>query len=239
MTTAELEASLAYWRREYSIARGLLAKARRDARAGGDGRTPGVVTASEARHIKKRAKRVDECLWYIERRKDQLASRSGLTVARAHGFYRTRGYGHMPSLTDVIVHHTAGPRPASMRETVALIRAYDAMHSRLYGGGIGYHELIDPQGRVYPTRAATAVGAHTARANTGRYGIAFLDNFDERKPTRAQLDTLHKRLRDRPPGGLPDLRGLPVSGHRDWAHLSPYNRTACPGAHLIPVVADY
>lgn len=238
MRTAELKDSLAYWRREYSKARGLLAKARADARAGGDGRTPGVITRDESAHIKKRQKRVDECLWYIARRKKQLAaSERGPTVSRAHGFKRTSGYGALGPIRHVTVHHSAGPRPASMRQAVALIRSYDDQHTRLYGGGIGYHEIIDTQGRVYPVRSAQAKGAHTRLHNTQNYGISLLDNFDERRPTRAQLDTLAHRLTQPPPAGsgLPDLRRENIRGHYEW----PDNSTACPGRFLKPHVAKY
>lgn len=150
---------------------------------------------------------------------------------------RTGGYGSLGPIRDVTVHHDAAviDPDASMTAIESRLRSFDRQHSALYGGGgIGYHEAIDPQGRVWLLRRSYARGAHTGGQNTGNYGQLVMGNFENQKPTEAQLRTLRRRLTEAPPKGLPDLRGKRVRGHQDWP--GPTNATLCPGKNLIPTV---
>lgn len=193
----------------------------------------------------------DEASAWLKRRREQVAfedrvverhsrERADLSVvSRSLLPFRRSGYGLLGPIRAVTVHHSAGPRAETMDEAVATIRAYDAMHARLYGGGIGYHEIVDDAGRVYPVRSRLAKGAHTGGCNSNNYGISFLGNYETDEPTPEQLATLRARLTEAPPkgSGLPDLRGKTVKGHRDWP--GPTNATACPGRNLYPHVLKF
>ena len=149
------------------------------------------------------------------------------------------------------VHHTAtrngDPDPSA---TVRAIYRYHAIDQGW--GDIGYHFLIDEQGRVYEGRysgndgdpaheAATGkmvTAAHVGGWNSGNLGVALLGNLRTREPTTAARSSVESVLAD-----LAGRHGLDVllrtdyvnpitaatknvaviSGHRDW------ESTECPG----------
>ncbi|MEK8143049.1 peptidoglycan recognition family protein [Streptomyces sp. M10(2022)] len=151
----------------------------------------------------------------------------------------------------ITIHHTDTPNddtdPAA---TVRAVYEYHAIDNDW--GDIGYHFLIDQQGRIYEGRWSGEDGVpghdkdgkvvtafHTGGFNSGNLGIALLGNLQEQGPTDAARDTLTKLV-----SVLTRLHGLdpqarltyvnPVnavtkevnalSGHSDWLE------TDCPGA---------
>ncbi len=93
-------------------------------------------------------------------------------------------------------------------------------------GDIGYHFVIDRDGRVWEGRAINFQGAHVRNCNEGNLGICCLGNFDEQSPSAAQIDALQRHLRL-----LMKVYGVPksrVKTHQEWAGA----KTACPGKSL-------
>jgi hypothetical protein len=151
------------------------------------------------------------------------------------------------------VHHTAGrnddPDPAA---TVRAIYAYHALINDW--GDIGYHFLIDAEGRVYEGRWSGTDGTpahnsegklvtafHAAGYNSGNLGVALLGTYTDRAPSaaaRASLVTLlaaHAQTHGldatatttfvNPVNGVTKKNPV-LSGHRDWL------TTECPGGTL-------
>lgn len=207
----------------YSTARGVLYVRRKRAHA------DGLVTKSEAELIHEAERAVEQARKHLEKRKTQ-AGVGKLTVMKSP-IFRTGGYGALGPITRVGVHHDAGRLRFTIPDMQAMIRAYDAQHMREYHGGIGYHEIIDAQGRIWPVRDEKAKGAHVALNNSNTYGIMLTGNFEDgtERPTEEQLDTLHARLTGPPPPGLPDLRGKLPYGHKEII-----NNSACPGRRFLP-----
>lgn len=149
------------------------------------------------------------------------------------------------------VHHTATRNGDT--DPAATVRAIYRYHAIDQGwGDIGYHFLIDEQGRVYEGRysgedldpaheAATGnivTAAHVGGWNSGNLGVALLGNLRTRQPTTAARSSLESVLAD-----LAERHGLDplartdyvnpitaatknvavISGHRDW------ESTECPG----------
>lgn len=89
--------------------------------------------------------------------------------------------------------------------------------------GIGYHFVIRADGTIERGRPENSIGAHAgAGANGDSIGVCFTGNFEEGRPTDAQLNAfvaLEKFLR-------PKYGKLNVQGHRDVA------ATACPGRNF-------
>ncbi|BBC32470.1 hypothetical protein SGFS_037640 [Streptomyces graminofaciens] len=150
----------------------------------------------------------------------------------------------------ITVHHTAmannDPDPA------ATVRAIYQLHTVTNDwGDIGYHFLVDEEGRVYEGRYSGADGLpahdpdgrlvtafHVGGHNPGNLGIALLGTFTEQSPKKAahtaltglvralvRLHGVDPRARvtyTHPINGT--QREVPeISGHRDWM------ATRCPG----------
>lgn len=141
--------------------------------------------------------------------------------------WRLRPAGAFHRLT---VHH-AGTVVSyhTHRDVVACdVEGILAGHVRKNYGDIGYHFIVDYAGRVWEGRSLAYEGAHVCWENAGNIGVMLLGNFQEQKPSAAQIESLGKLaglLRKR--YGIKHHR---VYGHRDLAH------SLCPGAHLYPYV---
>jgi hypothetical protein len=135
----------------------------------------------------------------------------------------------------ITVHHSAGESGAedggAPVDTAAVIRSIQRYHVTGRGwADIGYHFVIDHEGRIWEARPLAYQGAHAGNAELNRQniGVVVLGNFELRPPNPAEegalvwlLGTLCKEYRI-PPGN--------IFGHAD---LKP---TLCPGKHLRAVV---
>lgn len=129
----------------------------------------------------------------------------------------------------ITVHHDGLPRPlTSTDETVskARIETIRNGHRGKGWGDIGYHFVIDRNGRVWEGRAINWQGAHVEKCNEGNIGICCMGNFDEQAPSSAQLAGLERQLKV-----LMVMYGVPKSRvytHQEW----PSAKTACPGKSM-------
>ncbi len=128
--------------------------------------------------------------------------------------YETRT---LSQIQQIVIHHT-GADPSIGIEAIAGKHVHE-----LGWPGIGYHFVIDAEGRIYQTNDLTTISFHARQANPTTVGIAFGGNFDEAVPTDAQLES----------GGrlcaylLREL-SLPIEnvrGHKAFVS------TECPGKH--------
>ena len=140
------------------------------------------------------------------------------------------------TITRITVHHTADPNGvpgASLLENVARVKAYQAAHQDdKRWADIGYHFVIDRQGRIFEGRELCWQGAHAGneKANLHNVGIAVMGNFDRIKPTDAQQRSLEKLME-----WLIAEYSLPrsaVAGHDDVRRTSTGSGTKCPGKNL-------
>lgn len=89
---------------------------------------------------------------------------------------------------------------------------------------IGYHYIIDPAGRVWAGRPISIEGAHVRETNEHNLGIMLMGNFDEQRPTSAQLSTLDAFVADQ-------MRRYRVPLRQIYTHQE-LRSTACPGRNL-------
>lgn len=140
----------------------------------------------------------------------------------------------------ITIHHTETSLTMKEEETIRNVRAIQRYH--MVGRGeegkddfedIAYHFLIDGAGRVIEGRHAEIEGSHAGGANEGNIGIALMGDFNKKKPTQAQMDSLRRLVsflalqykHD------PADKGF-IEGHRH------YTSTACPGRHLAPLLSQ-
>ena len=99
-------------------------------------------------------------------------------------------------------------------------------------GDIGYHYLIDPDGRVYEGRRLKWQGAHaTGSNNIDNIGVCMIGNFAIERPTAAALNALDALLVD-----LRGKYGIPRSELHGHQH---FTNTECPGVHLSAWLSRY
>lgn len=89
---------------------------------------------------------------------------------------------------------------------------------------IGYHYIIDPDGRVWEGRPINIEGAHVASTNDHNVGVMCMGNFERDRPTQAQLYSLDMMLAE-----LMRRYRVPVSRVATHQELKP---TECPGNNL-------
>lgn len=89
---------------------------------------------------------------------------------------------------------------------------------------IGYHYVIDPQGRIWEGRPTNLQGAHVKDTNEHNLGIMCMGNFDQQAPSAAQVAALDAFVVDQ-------MRRYRVPITRVYTHQE-LNRSACPGRNL-------
>jgi hypothetical protein len=89
---------------------------------------------------------------------------------------------------------------------------------------IGYHYIIDPDGRVWEGRPINIEGAHVASTNDHNVGVMCMGNFERDRPTQAQLYSLDMMVAD-----LMRRYRVPMGRVATHQELKP---TECPGNNL-------
>ena len=139
-------------------------------------------------------------------------------------FFSFSEYVKRPATERIVIHHTA---IADMTKggTAAMIHA---MHKQKGWAGIGYHYFIRPDGMIEQGRLPQMVGAHSKHNNENTVGVCLAGNFEEGRPTEAQLAAAKKLVAwlCRRYRLAPKKQGV-IVGHRD---LNDY--TSCPGKYL-------
>lgn len=128
----------------------------------------------------------------------------------------------------ITVHHD-GMTPFTATDyasSAARIELYRNGHRGRGWGDIGYHYVVDREGRIWEGRSLKWQGAHVKNRNEGNLGILVMGNFDEQAPSEKQLAALERHLR-----ACMRRYKVPVSRvrtHREWDGA----QTACPGKSL-------
>ncbi|MBM4110586.1 MAG: N-acetylmuramoyl-L-alanine amidase [Phycisphaerae bacterium] len=135
----------------------------------------------------------------------------------------------------ITIHHDGLDSPmteTSMDASAARIEWIRCGHRGRGFSDIGYHYIIDRDGRVWEGRNLRWQGAHVSKHNEQNIGILVMGNFDIQKPAPHQLDGLRAHVR-RLMTQYKLLQGR-VLTHREWAGA----KTACPGKNLQSAVND-
>jgi N-acetyl-anhydromuramyl-L-alanine amidase AmpD len=96
----------------------------------------------------------------------------------------------------ITIHHSGAvidQNKTDYTKTVQSIRDYHINHNKW--ADIGYHYLVDPNGKIHNGRPITEKGAHCKVLNKGNIGVCLLGNFNEQKPTIKQVNALLKLVK--------------------------------------------
>jgi N-acetyl-anhydromuramyl-L-alanine amidase AmpD len=136
-----------------------------------------------------------------------------------------------PRYDRITLHHAGnGMVCAAARSQIArdLQGVLTAHLARGYGD-IGYHFVVDYNGRVWEGRSLAYEGAHVLCENERNIGIMLLGNFEKQKPSPAQVRTIAELV--------PLLRRRwRIRRHRIYGHCD-LGQSICPGRNLYSHVA--
>lgn len=138
----------------------------------------------------------------------------------------------------ITIHHTAevpGARfDGSLGDSLEIARKVQRTHMANSGwGDIGYHFLIDSEGRVIEARDLRYQGAHAGNstANKSNIGVCLIGHFSSGKPSPMAMAALERTLvelrREH------SIRRSEIYGHQR------FKSTECPGPALLSWTATY
>jgi len=139
--------------------------------------------------------------------------------------------------TRITVHHSAEAYApvldgSAASSAQAIRRIQQHMMNGLDYGDIGYHFVIDPEGRVFEGRSMAWQGAHAAGSNNiENIGVCVLGNFEEGRPTPQALVSLQSTLNH-----MRQRYRIPRSGVVAHGDLK---NTLCPGRSLTAWLRQY
>ncbi|MDP2673257.1 MAG: peptidoglycan recognition family protein [Nanoarchaeota archaeon] len=107
----------------------------------------------------------------------------------------------------IAVHHS--------QRSIDSLKRIKNLHIKINGWeDIGYHYLIDKKGRLQKGRSKKFIGAHVFGHNKNSLGICLIGNFDKEKPTKKQIQTLIKFLKDKIKKHKIPIKN--ILGHREF-----------------------
>jgi N-acetylmuramoyl-L-alanine amidase len=140
-------------------------------------------------------------------------------LPKGRGFYVQRSEDR---ITDLVIHHSAAPQHFG---------AFDFAEWHIGKNGwpaIGYHYVIESDGKIYLTNYHTSISYHTGGHNSYTLGICLAGDFTKYAPAKQQEDSLVWLLR-KLKRELPNAEE--IKGHRD------YKSTTCPAIDIAPIKA--
>lgn len=167
-----------------------------------------------------------------------LAPRSGSAVATGLPggvIPRTRWAKYGPDVSQadpmqfiekITIHHDGMP-PTELHGMDQCARQIESIRRGHRSNGwadIGYHYVIDPDGRVWEGRPIALQGAHVKEYNPHNMGILVLGNFEEQQPTSQALSSLDRFV-------ATQMHQYRVPLNRVFTHQE-LASTACPGRNL-------
>jgi len=132
----------------------------------------------------------------------------------------------MRGIDKITIHHDGMP-PQNLRGMDQCARQIEIIRRGHRNNGwadIGYHYIIDPEGRIWEGRPISLQGAHVKEHNPHNLGILVLGNFERQQPTPQAMHAL-----DRFVAAQMRQYGIPLSRVLTHQELAP---TACPGRNL-------
>lgn len=147
-----------------------------------------------------------------------------LLCRRAWGARKPTGEFERHRIKRMTVHHSAVIL-GDNADAPAHIRSHQRSHQARGWPDLAYHFVIDRNGNVYEGRPLWAVpDTATDYDPTGHFTVMCEGNFQEQRPSRAQVDALVDVLAWA--SERFDVAPRTISGHQDHAS------TACPGSRL-------
>jgi len=137
--------------------------------------------------------------------------------------------GKMGQINRITVHHDALESGSIRTQSDAIRRVNTIRNGHISRkpepfADIGYHFVIDPQGRIWEARSLYYQGAHVKGQNENNVGIVVMGNFDYQRPNAAAIKSLDAFVAQ-----LMHKYNIPVSRVKTHQEMA---ATECPGRNL-------
>lgn len=137
--------------------------------------------------------------------------------------------GRMGAITRITLHHDALDSSSIRTQSDAAHRLNSIRNGQMARkpepfADIGYHFIIDPQGRIWEGRSISYQGAHVRGQNENNLGIMLMGNFDQQRPTPAAINALEAFV-----AAQMDRYSIPLSRVKTHQEMA---ATECPGRNL-------
>lgn len=142
---------------------------------------------------------------------------------------------HLPA-AEVWLHHSAtGAQPpgASFEADAAAVRVLEGIGQDRFGWGISYSFVVPLSGRVFEGHSIGRRGTHTGGRNSISRAVCLLGNYEEVRPSAAQIVAVASLVRHGYLVGWWTAAAL-SGGHRD----APGASTLCPGRWAYAAIPE-
>lgn len=134
----------------------------------------------------------------------------------------------MNTPTVIITHHVGGTDAQPLADSsFATVKDIDSWHRTRWpefrsslGYWVGYHYVIEKDGKVTQTRQDNEEGAHVIGMNSKSIGVCFAGNFDVTYPTEAQMQAWYNLYGEL----LKKYPNIPTYPHRKYATKTCHGR---------------
>ncbi|GJQ28117.1 MAG: hypothetical protein HBSAPP03_00010 [Phycisphaerae bacterium] len=143
--------------------------------------------------------------------------------------------GRMGAITRITIHHDALDSSSIRSQSDAAYRLNAIRNGQMTRkpepfADIGYHYIIDPQGRIWEGRSIAYQGAHVRGQNENNLGIMLMGHFDQQRPTSSAIESLDAFV-----ASQMARYGIPLSRVKTHQELA---STECPGRNLQRYMAQ-
>ncbi|XP_037952118.1 peptidoglycan-recognition protein SC2-like [Teleopsis dalmanni] len=129
-------------------------------------------------------------------------------------------------LAYAVIHHTADVYCTTKSACITNLKSMQNYHMNTLGwADIGYNFLIGGDGNIYEGRGWNVLGAHATNWNSKSIGISFMGNYNNNKPTAAQISAAKSLL------SYAVSKGQISSSYILYGHRQ-VGSTECPGTNL-------
>lgn len=135
----------------------------------------------------------------------------------------------------LVIHHSITPRDLDLEKSIS---SFNRSHTERFpdmsvslGMKVAYHYVISGDGKYRQTRHENAIGYHASNWNINKHsiGICLTGDFDNEKPSEAQLNTLDMLIKE-----VKKNHEISIIGHRDIQGVG----KSCPGKNFTDEMID-
>ncbi len=126
----------------------------------------------------------------------------------------------------LVVHHSASKKDTTKKTDI------DEWHKQRGFSQIGYHKVVESDGKIVTGRPERQQGAHAKGVNHKSLGVCVVGNFENEAPSEIQIRSVIKVLVEW--CRKYELTSTDIYGHKNVPGGS--TKTSCPGKNLVFVL---